>query len=169
MKKKGFTLIELIVCLAIVSILVLAVGSVLSINLNILNSSYSAEKEYKQANTAILYVSDKIRKAQKIEEIAGEENLNFILYVDGYKLSSGRSKIRFSLEDRITEDKGYKVLYAYIDSEKTRENREGKVRIAILKDIYIHYDKAKQTMDILINKSSEKSRIKTYIKLEDRL
>lgn len=169
MKKKGFTLIELIVCLAIFSILVLAVGSVLSINLNILNSSYSAEKEYKQANTAMLYVSDKIRKAQKIEEIARKDNLNFILYVDGYKVSSGRSEIRFSLEDGKTEDEGYKVLYAYIDSEKTSENREGKVRIAILKDINIKYDKASQTMDIKINKSSEKSRIETYIKLENRL
>ena len=168
MKKKGFTLIELLVSLAIISLLVGALSLVFSFNFNILNSSYKEEKEYKQASFAAMYIEEKIRKAQKISEIESLDSCNFILYVDGRKENSTYSQIRFSLENRQGEE-GYKVLYAYIDNNDKRSFKEGKVRVAILRDIFMYYDKVNQTIEIVINNSSPKSRIKTFINLEDRL
>ena len=168
MKKKGFTLIELLASLAIISLLVGALSLVFSFNSNILNSSYKEEKEYKQASFAAMYIEEKIRKAQKISEIESLDSCNFILYVDGIRENSTYSQIRFSLENRQGEE-GYKVLYAYIDNEGNQSFKEGKVRIAILRDIFMYYDKENQTVEIVINNSSQKSRIKTFIKLEERL
>lgn len=169
MKKKGFTLIELLASLAIISLLVGALSLVFSFDFNILNSSYKEEKEYKQASFAAMYIEEKIRKAQKITEIESLDSCNFILFVDGRKENSAYSQIRFSLENRNGEEEGYKVLYAYIDNEDNQSFKEGKVRIAILRDIFMYYDKENQTIEIVINNSSQKSRIKTFIKLEERL
>lgn len=169
MKKKGFTLIELLASLAIISLLVGALSLVFSFNFNILNSSYKEEKEYKQASFAAMYIEEKIRKSQKITEIESLDSCNFILFVDGRKENSAYSQIRFSLENRNSEEEGYKVLYAYIDNEGNQSFKKGKVRVAILRDIFMYYDKENQTVEIVINNSSQKSRIKTFIKLEDRL
>lgn len=169
MKKKGFTLIELLVGLAIISLLVGALSLVFSFNFNILNSSYKEEREYKQASFAAMYIEEKIRKAQKITEIESLDSCNFILFVDGMKVNSTYSQIRFSLEKREGEDENYKVLYAYIDNNDNPSDKEGKVRIALLRDIFMYYDKENQTIEIVINNSSPKSRIKTFINLEDRL
>lgn len=169
MKKKGFTLIELLVSLAIISLLVGVLSLVFSFNFNILNSSYKEEKEYKQASFAAMYIEEKIRKAQKISEIESLDSCNFILFVDGRKENSTYSQIRFSLEKRESEDENYKVLYAYINNNDNPSYKEGKVRVAILRDIFMYYDKENQTIEIVINNSSPKSRIKTFINLEDRL
>ncbi len=169
MKKKGFTLIELLASLAIISLLVGSLSLVFSFNFNILNSSYKEEKEYKQASFAAMYIEEKIRKSQKITEIESLDTCNFILFVDGKKENSTYSQIRFSLENRNSEEEGYKVLYAYIDNNDNPSFKEVKVRIAILRDIFMYYDKENQTIEIVINNSSPKSRIKTFIKLEDRL
>lgn len=169
MRKKGFTLIELLVSLAIISLLVVALSLVFSFNFNILNSSYKEEREYKQASFAAMYIEEKIRRAQKISEIESLDSCNFILFVDGMKVNSTYSQIRFSLEKREGEDENYKVLYAYIDNNDNSSDKEGKVRIALLRDIFMYYDKENQTIEIVINNSSPKSRIKTFINLEDRL
>ena len=169
MKKKGFTLIELLVSLAIISLFVGALSLVFSFNFNILNSSYKEEREYKHASFAAMYIEEKIRRSQKISEIESLDSCNFILFVDGRKENSAYSQIRFSLENRHDEEEGYKVLYAYIDNNDKQSFKEGKVRIAILRDIFIYYDKENQTVEIVINNSSPKSRIKTFIKLEERL
>lgn len=169
MKKKGFTLIELLVSLAIISLLVGALSLVFSFNFNILNSSYKEEREYKHASFAAMYIEEKIRRSQKISEIESLDSCNFILFVDGRKENSAYSQIRFSLENRNSEEEGYKVLYAYIDNEDNQSFKEGKVRIAILRDIFMYYDKENQTIEIVINNSSPKSRIKTFIRLEERL
>lgn len=169
MRKKGFTLIELLVSLAIISLLVGALSLVFSFNFNILNSSYKEEREYKQASFAAMYIEEKIRRAQKISEIESLDSCNFILFVDGMKVNSTYSQIRFSLEKREGEDENYKVLYAYIDNNDNSSDKEGKVKIAILRDIFMYYDKENQIIEIVINNSSPKSRIKTFINLEDRL
>lgn len=169
MRKKGFTLIELLVSLAIISLLVGALSLVFSFNFNILNYSYKEEREYKQASFAAMYIEEKIRRAQKISEIESLDSCNFILFVDGMKVNSTYSQIRFSLEKREGEDENYKVLYAYIDNNDNSSDKEGKVRIALLRDIFMYYDKENQTIEIVINNSSPKSRIKTFINLEDRL
>lgn len=169
MRKKGFTLIELLVSLAIISLLVGALSLLFSFNFNILNSSYKEEREYKQASFAAMYIEEKIRRAQKISEIESLDSCNFILFVDGMKVNSTYSQIRFSLEKREGEDENYKVLYAYIDNNDNPSDKEGKVKIAILRDIFMYYDKESQTIEIVINNSSPKSRIKTFINLEDRL
>lgn len=168
MKKKGFTLIELLVSLAIISLLLGSLGLIFSFNMNILSSSYKEEKEYKQASVAALYIEDKIRRAEKIVEIEGRDHMNFRLYVDSPNEKTPKSTIEFSLENRPGEEDGYKVLYAYIDSERTSTDKEGKVRIALLKDIFIYYDKELQTMEMVINNSSPNTRIKTFIDLEAR-
>ena len=116
-----------------------------------------------------MYIEEKIRKAQKISEIESLDSCNFILFVDGIRENSTYSQIRFSLENRESEEESYKVLYAYIDNNDKQGIKEGKVRIALLRDIFMYYDKENQTIEIVINNSSPKSRIKTFIKLEDRL
>lgn len=87
--KKGFSLIELVISLAIISFLALILSNLFSLNINILNKSYRDEKEYKEAYTTMAYIDTTIRRSHKIE-IDNHENSNFTGYimVDGKDISS---------------------------------------------------------------------------------
>lgn len=77
--KKAFSLLELIISLAIISILVVILSSFFKVNFNILSSSITREAEYKEACTAMLYVDTNIRRSKKIET-RDNEVCNFYFY-----------------------------------------------------------------------------------------
>lgn len=163
--KKGFTLIELLVSIAIASLLIGALSMVFSLNVGFLNKEYIYEKDYKNASHAALYIEDKIRRAQKIVKTDGD-NCNFILYISAYEKNRNKfveSAYRFSLE------KG-NVLYAYIYNTEEFSEREGKVRICEIEDIYLYYnneDEDNKYIEMRIDSSTNS--IKTFINLGRRL
>ena len=163
--KKGFTLIELLVSIAIASLLIGALSMVFSLNVGFLNKEYIDEKEYKNASHAALYIEDKIRRAQKIKKIDGD-NCNFILYISAYEQNRNKfveSAYRFSLE------KG-NVLYAYIYNTEEFSEREGKVRICEIEDLYLYYDDEDEDNKYIEMKiDSSTTSIETFINLGRRL
>lgn len=163
--KKGFTLIELLVSIAIASLLIGVLSMVFSLNVGFLNKEYIDEKDYKNASHAALYIEDKIRRAQKIKKIDGD-NCNFILYISAYEKNRDKfveSAYRFSLE------KG-NVLYAYIYNTEEFSEREGKVRICEIEDLYLFYnDEDEDNKYIEMKIDSSTNSINTSINLGRRL
>lgn len=77
--KKAFSLLELIISLAIISILIVVLSSFFKVNFKILSTSFSREKEYKEACTAMLYMDTNIRRSTKIEA-RDNDQCNFYFY-----------------------------------------------------------------------------------------
>lgn len=165
MKRPAFTLIELIVALAIASLLVAAISMILSLNLSLTNKAYLDEKAYKHASHAALYIEDKVRRAYKIEknDLSGDK---FTLYISSYnkdKRAFEESTYKFFLKD--------KVLYARVSNLDTNSDRGSEVRICELDYLYLHYDdsdKKNQYVKIIVGDKSENSIIETYINLGER-
>lgn len=138
---------------------------VFSLNVGFLNKEYIDEKDYKNASHAALYIEDKIRRAQKIKKIDGD-NCNFILYISAYEKNRDKfveSAYRFSLE------KG-NVLYAYIYNTEEFSEREGKVRICEIEDLYLFYnDEDEDNKYIEMKIDSSTNSINTSINLGRRL
>lgn len=162
MKKPAFTLIELIVALAIVSLLVAAISMILSLNLSFTNKAYLDEKSYKQASHAALYIEDKVRRAYKIEEndLSGDK---FTLYISSYnknKRAFEESTYKFFMKN--------KVLYAKVSNRDTSSDKGGELRICELEDLRLHYDKKNQCVKMIVEGKSKNSRIETYINVGER-
>lgn len=165
MKKPAFTLIELIVALAIVSLLVAAISMILSLNLSFTNKAYLDEKSYKQASHAALYIEDKVRRAYKIEknDLSGDK---FTLYISSYnkdRRAFEESTYKFILEG--------KVLYAQVSNLDTPSDKGGKFRICELEYLSLRYDdtdKKNQYVEMIVGGKSKNSRIETYINLGER-
>lgn len=165
MKRPAFTLIELIVALAIASLLVAAISMILSLNLSLTNKAYLDEKSYKQASHAALYIEDKVRRAYKIEknDLSGDK---FTLYISSYnkdKRAFEESTYKFFLDN--------KVLYALVSNLDTPSDKGGEVRICELEYFYLHYDdsdKKNQYVEIIVEGKSKNSRIETCINLGER-
>ena len=56
MRKKGFTLLELICAIAIGSILIVLINNIVKTNLSISKKAYEDEIEYKNSKNCILYI-----------------------------------------------------------------------------------------------------------------
>ncbi|MCI7239045.1 MAG: prepilin-type N-terminal cleavage/methylation domain-containing protein [Anaerococcus sp.] len=177
MKKKGFTLIELVVAIAISSILIAAIGLVLSTNIGISNQAYLSEKSYKQAAYAMTYIEDKINSAYKITEINDRDNCNFYLFKEdspyevkdkgsaGPKYKKVYSKYRF-----YTKNLDHKtILLIETENEYGDETGIGRNRVADLEDISLHYDRENEIINILINQTNKFSRFEGAIRVDKKL
>lgn len=165
MKRRGFTLIELVVSLAIASLLVAVISMIFSLNLNFTNKAYLDEKSYKQASQAALYIEDKIRRAYKITKNNSSGD-DFTLYISSYnpdKKKYEESSYKFSLED--------KVLYAEISNMEKFSERNGKIRICELDHLDLRYDDSDENnkyVEMIVEDKAKNSRIETYINLGER-
>ncbi len=132
--KKAFSLLELIISLAIISILVVILSSFFKVNFNILSSSITREAEYKEACTAMLYVDTNIRMSKKIET-RDNEVCNFYFYKtnrdgkdskcyfyrDNKFLKINRAKIK---DIKLVLDEDSKLIRVYIRSLRGNFNFE---------------------------------------------
>lgn len=69
MKKSGFTLIEVLASLALISLLVLVGSQIFGQSLRISRKSYQDELMHKEAAYAMAYLDNNIRSAYKIEPL----------------------------------------------------------------------------------------------------
>lgn len=155
--KKGFSLIELVISLAIISFLVLILSNLFSLNINILNKSYSDEKDYKEAYTAMAYIDTTIRRSHKIE-IDNHENSNFTGYimVDDKKISS----FYFYTKDR----------FLYINRSDISKDSDGKAnRICECGDLDLSYDPSEEIIDMRIKSKNGAYTFKSAIYVGDKL
>lgn len=155
--KKGFSLIELVISLAIISFLVLILSNLFSLNINILNKSYSDEKDYKEAYTAMAYIDTTIRRSHKIE-IDNHENLNFTGYimVDDKKISS----FYFYTKDG----------FLYINRSDISKDSDGKAnRICECGDLDLSYDPSEEIIDMRIKSKNGAYTFKSAIYVGDKL
>lgn len=155
--KKGFSLIELVISLAIISFLVLILSNLFSLNINILNKSYSDEKDYKEAYTAMAYIDTTIRRSHKIE-IDNHENSNFTGYimVDDKKISS----FYFYTKDG----------FLYINRSDISKDSDGKAnRICECGDLDLSYDPSEEIIDMRIKSKNGAYTFKSAIYVGDKL
>lgn len=155
--KKGFSLIELVISLAIISFLVLILSNLFSLNINILNKSYNDEKEYKEAYTAMAYIDTTIRRSHKIE-IDNHENSNFTGYimVDDKKISS----FYFYTKDG----------YLYIKRSDISKDSNGKANIICeCGDLDLSYDPSEEIIDIRLKSKNGAYNFKSAIYVGDKL
>lgn len=149
MKKKGFTLIELIVSIAIVSILALLISSILSVNFSASNKLYNSDKSHKHAINAMLFIENVVREADEIRPYNGvdKNQCNFIASI--WKGNNKRN-YRFYVKNN--------TLYDNISKVGSTNNRLQEV-----KDIKLVYDK-NQTVEIEVI-SLDGQRYSTFIDL----
>lgn len=154
--KKGFSLIELVISLAIISFLVLILSNLFSLNINILNKSYNDEKEYKEAYTAMAYIDTTIRRSHKIE-IDNHENSNFTGYimVDDKKISS----FYFYTKDG----------FLYIKRSDISKDSDGKAnRICECGDLDLSYNPSEEIIDMRIESKNGTYTFKSAVYVGDK-
>ena len=136
--KKGYSLIELVISLAVISFLILIVSNLFSLNINTINRSYEDEKEYKEALTSMTYIDNTIRRSYKIVESDNKDS-NF----EGYILSNEGDERNYYFY----EENGY----LYIHRSNISKSSSGKGnKISGCGDLYINYDKDKDLVFIRI-------------------
>lgn len=137
MKRNGFSLLELIICLGIISILILLINNIILVNFKISDESYKNEMEFKESTSCMLYIENIIRRADKIEKTNNESN--FTAYIKDNKTYSS---YRFELENN--------TLYVRINNLGNDGNRESKIPIGKCQNARIVY-KEDEGFDISIN------------------
>lgn len=139
--KKGFSLIELIVSLAIISFLILVLSNIFSLNINILNKSYKEENEYKEAYTAMAYMDATIRRSHKILMDMTRDS-NFKGYI--YRRDRENNKVYESLYYFYAENG-----YLYIHSSNLNKMSKGKKNIiSTCQSVNLDYDEDKKVIII---------------------
>lgn len=154
---KGFSLIELIISLAIISFLVLILSNLFALNINILNRSYQNEKDYKEAYTAMTYIDTTLRRTYKIEE-ANYKDSNF----NGYLMGNDNKLTRFYFYSKT----GF--LYIYRDDIST-DSKGMANRISECGPINLFYDKESKIVKIKVTSKNGKYDFESAIYLGDKL
>lgn len=136
MNKKAFSLIELIISLAIISFLILVLSNIFSLNINILNRSYKEENEYKEAYTAMAYIDTTIRNSHKIikEETRDSNFKGYIIRKDG-----SEAIYYFFAED------GFLNIHS---TKLNKDSKGNKYKISGCKSVNLDYDKNKSVITI---------------------
>ena len=137
MKRNGFSLLELIICLVIISILIFLINNIILVNFKISDESYKSEMEFKESTSCMLYIENIIRRADKIEKTNNESN--FTAYIKDNKTYSS---YRFELENN--------TLYVRINNLENDGDRESKTPIGKCQNARIVY-KEDEGFDISIN------------------
>ena len=78
MKKRGFTLLELICAIAIASILIFLINNIVKTNLLISKKTYEDEMDYKNSTDCILYIENVMRKTNEIIDYKDENNFKIL-------------------------------------------------------------------------------------------
>lgn len=133
--KKAFSLIELLVSLAIVSFLILVLSNIFSLNINILNQSYKEENEYKEAYTAMAYIDTTIRRSHKIVmDTTRDSNFKGHIYRE-----DNESIYYFFAED------GFLYIYS---SNLDKDSEGNKNKISGCGSVNLNYDVSKEVITI---------------------
>lgn len=141
MKKRAFTLIEIMVSIAIVSILVLLVSSMFSLNFSVSERLYEGEEVFREANKTMAYIENNIREANYIAKDHDEysENCNFYLILRNN--DGTRSKRKFTCD-------GTKAYLKADNLDNNSDDRSGTVPISSCEDMKLYYDEEAQTIEI---------------------
>lgn len=101
-KKKAFTLLELIISLALVSVLVLIISSMLSFNFKVTSQIYKKDYAGKEAANAMVYVENVVREASSIEK-TDDPVCNFIVDLSGsqytFSFKEDEKKLRADIKN----------------------------------------------------------------------
>lgn len=137
MKKKAFSLIELIISLAIISFLILVLSNIFSLNINTLNRSYKEENEYKEAYTAMAYMDATIRQSHRIVKAEGKDS-NFIGHI--VRNSGDDVSYYFFAED------GF--LYIHSSNLNKTSSKSPNNKISECDSVKLFYDEDKKVITI---------------------
>lgn len=137
MKKKAFTLIELIVSLAIVSVLVLLINAMMTLNFKSSSKVYQDDFSYKEAMNAVLLIENIVRQA---EEIRPNHDIheNYCNFTTKFKNSEGKFvDYVFYVEDqnlkaRVNKGKGTDLFFGYVDDIKLKFDGKSGVDILVI-------------------------------------
>lgn len=155
--KKAFSLLELIISLAIISILIVILSSFFKVNFKILSSSFSRETEYKEACTAMLYIDTNIRMSKKIEA-RDDEECNFYFYKTN--IDGSDSKSYFDCDNKFLKIKRDNLSTVAKDIPN---------KIARISDIKLVLDEDKKLIRIYLKSSKENFNFETAIDVGDKL
>lgn len=164
MKKRGFTLIELILSLAIASVIILVISTIVSVNSKALKATYDNEIGYKESSINILYINNVIESAYKIEMLEENGMRNFKAYV----ISKGTNEIT-TYEFYTKNKKSKTYLFAYLDNISNNSHRGQPQCLGKCDDFYCDYDPQKELIRIIVNRSSPIKRYETSIYVGNKI
>ncbi len=176
MKKRGFTLIEILASLAIISVLILVVSSIFSISINLTQKSYEDELDYKEYSYACLFVDNIVRSAYKIDLLdKPNEVTNFVAYVKNPNEGNKFDTYVFDFRQN-ADDSGELVVYmnnisaATSDTNLISQNgrNHSPSKISKCQSAKITYEEG-NIIHIIINENSQKFRYESKIYLGNRL
>lgn len=164
MKRKGFTLIELIASLAIFSLLTGSIYIIFSMNLRASKNIYENENSFKEATIAIIYIENILKSAYKIEltDDTGESNIK------AYVLDRNSNQISSIYFKTLESNNGKRYLMAVRDNISNKSESDGTVRISECDNLHLYLDVDTGLAKIIINKNNKNS-IQSKIYLGDRL
>lgn len=157
MKKKAFSLIELIISLAIISFLILVLSNIFSLNINILNKSYQEENEYKEAYTAMAYMDATIRQSHRIVKEESQDS-NFIGHI--VRNSGDDVSYYFFAKDG----------FLYIHGDNLNTDSDGKPnKISECDSVKLFYDEDKNLITIKLVSKYQTYTLESAIYVGDKL
>lgn len=157
MKKKAFSLIELIISLAIISFLILVLSNIFSLNINILNKSYQEENEYKEAYTAMAYMDATIRQSHRIVKEESQDS-NFIGHI--VRNSGDDVSYYFFAKDG----------FLYIHGDNLNTDSDGRLNIiSECNSVNLFYDEDKKVITIKLVSKYQTYTLESAIYVGDKL
>ncbi len=155
--KKAFSLIELIISLAIISFLILVLSNIFSLNINTLNKSYKDENEYKEAYTAMAYIDTTLRRSHRIVKSENQDS-NFVGHI--VRENGDDSRFYFFVKD------GF--LYLHSSNLNTGDSSTSN-KISGCKSVNLNYDEDKKVITIKLVSKNGTYRFESAVFVGDKL